>query len=81
MMNKFDDVPADHIETILQLETWLNGLVVGLPRGDDRTRYLFEIYNEYWGGSTIMEEHCNSCLGKVLRKTFEAIEHYKNGKS
>ena len=81
MINNFDLVPKDHQETILKLETWLESLPRGLPKGDDRTRYLFEIYNEYWSISTLMEESCNSCLGKVLHKTEQAIEYYKNGKS
>lgn len=81
MRNRFDEVPQEHREEIVKLESWIESLSRGLPRGDDRTRYLFEIYNEYWGGNTLMEESCSSCLGKVLKKTNEAIEYYKHGKS
>jgi hypothetical protein len=76
MMHRFDNLPEDHRQELIRLKPWIDSLPRGLPRGDDRTRYLFEIYNEYFGGSTIMEESCNSCLGKVLRKTNEAIEYY-----
>lgn len=77
-MNKFNLVPLDHQAELLKLESWIDSLYLGLPRGDDRTRYLFEIYNEYFGGSTLMEESCFACLGKVLRATNQAIQHYKN---
>lgn len=76
-MNKFDFVPIEHQQEIIKLEAWLQSLQRGLPRGDDKTRYLFEIYNEYFAGSTLMEESCAACLGKVLRATNQAIEYYK----
>jgi hypothetical protein len=78
MRNKFDSVPLDDREEILKLKTWLSSLKMGLPRGDDRTRYLFEIYNEYFGGNVLMEESCSACLGKVLKKTNEFIQSYEH---
>ena len=76
MRNKFDSVPIEHQKELCSLKPWIDSLQRGLPRGDDRTRYLFEIYNEYFSSSTLMEESCSACLGKVLRKTNEAIEYY-----
>lgn len=78
MRNRFYDVPAEDREELLQLENWLLNLQRGLPQGDDRTRYLFEIYNEYLSSTNVIqEESCMSCRGKVFRKTIEAIDYYK----
>lgn len=78
MKNRFYELPEEHREELLQLKNWIESLPRGLPRGDDRTRYLFEIYNEFLSNTNvIMEESCSACLGKVLMKTREAIEHYE----
>jgi hypothetical protein len=78
MRNRFYDLPEEDREQLVQLKPWLLELPRGLPQGDDRTRYLFEIYNEYLSTSNIIqEETCSSCRGKVFRKTIEAIETYE----
>lgn len=78
MKNRFYDVPEEHREEILQLKSWLESLPRGLPMGDDRTRYLFEIYNEFLSNTNVIqEESCSACRGKVFRKVMEAIEHYE----
>jgi len=59
-------IPLDHIEEIKTLSGWLENLPRGLPQGDDRTRYLFEIYNTYLSTGNREElESCASCRGKV----------------
>jgi hypothetical protein len=78
MKNKAYNVPEEHREELMQLKPWLLELPRGLPQGDDRTRYLFDIYNEYLFTSNIfMEDNCSSCRGKVYRKVMEAIETYE----
>lgn len=78
MRNKAYNIPEEHREEIIQLKDWLLELPRGLPMGEDRTRYLFEIYNEYlFTSNVIMEETCSSCRGKVLRKILDAIQTYE----
>jgi hypothetical protein len=78
MKKSFYDVPEEDREELVQLKPWLLELRMGLPQGDDRTRYLFEIYNEYLSKSNVIqEETCSSCRGKVFKKTMEAIEFYE----
>ena len=60
-------IPDDHIETIKSLKTCIDSLPMGLPKTDDRTRYLFEIYNTYLNTTNRIEDiNCSSCRGKVL---------------
>ncbi len=60
-------VPKTHIEEILRHRDWVEKLAMGLPQGDDRTRYFFEIYNTYLAtGNREEVETCISCRGKVL---------------
>lgn len=78
MKNKVYNIPEEHREELVQLKSWMLELPRGLPMGDDRTRYLFEIYNEYlFTSNIIMEETCSSCRGKVYRKIMEAIETFE----
>jgi hypothetical protein len=78
MKKRFFNVPEEDREQLVQLKPWLLELPRGLPPGDDITRYLFEIYNEYLSTSNVIqEETCSSCRGKVFRKTMEAIETYE----
>lgn len=78
MRNRFLELPEEDREEIIQLKDWMESLPRGLPQGDDRTRYLFELYNEYLSTTSVLqEEHCSSCRGKVYRKIMEAIEYYE----
>lgn len=72
------NIPEEHREELIQLKPWMESLPTGLPPGDDRTRYLFDLYNEYLSTTNkIMEDHCSSCRGKVFRKVIECIETYE----
>jgi len=78
MFGKKTTIPQDHLETIFSLKHWLYSLKMGLPQGDDRTRYLFEIYNEYMRTTNKYEvETCSSCRGKVMLKIKNLIEDAK----
>ena len=78
MRNKAYNIPEEHREELVQLKDWMLELPRGLPQGDDRTRYLFEIYNEYlFTSNVIMEDNCSSCRSKVFRKVMDAIETYE----
>lgn len=71
-------IPQEHIEEILSLKEWLASLTRGLPQGDDRTRYLFEIYNTYLNRTNREEyETCSSCRSKVLFRINDFIQNYE----
>jgi hypothetical protein len=78
MKDKTYNIPIEHREELIQLKPWMESLKLGLTPGDDRTRYLFDLYNEYLSTTNkIMEETCSSCRGKVYRRIMECIESFE----
>ena len=70
------NVPKDHRDHLLKFHDWIYQQT-DLMQGDDVTRYLFEIYNEYIyaGGKEV--ETCSLCRMKVLSRMKAVINTYK----
>jgi hypothetical protein len=69
-------VPKDHREHLLKFHDWIFQQS-DLMQGDDVTRYLFEIYNEYIYRSGKEVETCSLCRMKVLSRMKSVIRTYK----